>query len=233
VSVGRAPAFVTALVLGAGVVLAVSVVAGAASPTVPGPPAGPLEAQRPTAVSVKAATLGMRSCSKMLELGGSLVVGACRERAAARGQTGPLHLVVAQRLPGGAAAVKYTGPSAGDAYSLKPTVFARPGAAGPFVVLAEAAAELSYGIGVYVVDGASVRHAGDMDVGVATDDGEGPSSAVPFARLEWTDAGLCVRFTRDLVRPKPDGTYTPVARDRLAYVYASGRLTEATSCGNR
>jgi len=129
---------------------------------------------------------------------------------------------------GGRDRVLYRGPGAGDSYYMKPTVFDGEGG-GPAVILAESGAEFSYGIGVYVMEpGRKIRRAGEIDLGAPGEDG--PTSAVPFVQVERSGKGLCVRFTRDLVRQKPDGTYARVPKEKAIYKYEMGRLGPSRSC---
>jgi hypothetical protein len=178
------------------------------------------------AAQVDAAALGMAECPMAAELDARLVLAVCRGRAGG-GSAGPLRLVVVDRS-GGQARIAYEGPSAGDAYYVRPTVFQAEG--GPALVLAEAGAEFSYGLDVYVIRPAGrIARAGTIALGAPGEDG--PTSAAPFARVERRGDALCVAFTRDLVRGLPDGSYAKVARSRAQYVVRGARLTRARCPG--
>jgi hypothetical protein len=83
---------------------------------------------------------------------------------------------------------------AGNAYTLRPVVFA---GGGRTVVLAELATERSAGLRVYELAGSAIRELGAIDAGVPGDLGE--EDPTPFAKVRLEGGRLVVRFERDLV----------------------------------
>lgn len=85
---------------------------------------------------------------------------------------------------------------------------------------------------VYVAGpGGKVARAGTLDL--AAPGQEGPTSAVPFLRVERLGRDLCVTATRDLVRSRPDGSYATVRKGSGGYVVRNGRLSRGTCQGAR
>ncbi len=100
---------------------------------------------------------------------------------------------------------------AGDAYSLRPVLFV---GGGRTVVLAELAAEDSWGLRVYEIAGPAIRELGAIDAGVPGDLGE--TDPTPFAKVLLEGGRLVVRFETDLVL----GTRTegaPVAKKPVVF----------------
>lgn len=184
-------------------------------------------AQNLRSVAVPPRAIDMAECLSMLELRPGLLSGVCRS---AGEESSELHLVIVE-VTASATKRTYLGPGAGDAYYMQQTVFASSPAE-PIVVIAESGAEFSYGLGLYLVEASQpVTYAGELAVGVSN--GENVVSAVPFVLMDWDVSGLCLRFARDLVHAQPDGTYSVLSRDRVAFVYSSGQLREVDSCASR
>ncbi len=83
---------------------------------------------------------------------------------------------------------------AGDAYSLRPVVFA---GGGRTIVLAELATEYSWGVWVYEVAGGAIRDLGAIDAAVPGEMGE--EDPTPFAKVSIERGKVVVRFDHDLV----------------------------------
>lgn len=83
---------------------------------------------------------------------------------------------------------------AGDAYSLRPVVFA---GGGRTVVLAELATEYSWGVRVYEIVGGAIRELGEIDAAIPGELGE--EDPTPFAKVSLEGGRVVVRFDRDLV----------------------------------
>jgi hypothetical protein len=179
-----------------------------------------LRERKLSAVEIDPAPLGMAECPSAGGLDARTVVAVCRSRSVG-GAAGALHLVLVDRSEGHER-IAYRGPSAGDAYYIRPTIFDGEGD-GPTVILAESGAEFSYGIDVYVTGpGLKVRRAGQIELGAPGEDG--PTSAVPFVHLERRGKDLCFTFTHDLVRLRPDGSYAQVPKASAGYLYRNGKL---------
>ncbi len=89
------------------------------------------------------------------------------------------------------------GRGTGDAYSLQPVVFTGDGRT---IVLAELAAEYSWGLQVYEVVGSELRALGSIDAGVPGNEGAADEQdPTPFARVRIEDGKVVVTFDRDLV----------------------------------
>ena len=86
----------------------------------------------------------------------------------------------------------------GDAYSIRPVVFAGEGRT---IVLAELAAEYSWGLVVYEVAGDALRRLGRIDAGApAKEEWDfGERDPTPYARVSLEDGKLVVTFDSDLV----------------------------------
>lgn len=105
---------------------------------------------------------------------------------------------------------------AGDAYSLNPVVFV---GGGRTIVLAELAAESSWGVRVYEIAGTSVRELGAIDAAVPGDiGGEDPT---PWAKVSLEAGRVVVRFDRDLLLGTR-GEDAPVARRPVVFRQADG-----------
>lgn len=102
-------------------------------------------------------------------------------------------LLLLQAQPAGVRELSRTR-GAGEAYGLRPVVFA---GGGRIVVLAELATEYSRGVRVYEIAGASIRELGTIDAGVPGELGE--TDPTPFASVRLERGELAVRFDRDLV----------------------------------
>lgn len=90
------------------------------------------------------------------------------------------------------------GRGTGDAYSLRPVAFTGDGRT---IVLAELAAEYSWGLQVYEVVGSELRALGSIDAGVPGDEGASDEQdPTPFAHVTINkDGKIVVTFDRDLV----------------------------------
>jgi hypothetical protein len=188
-------------------------------------PAEILRERQLHAVQLNPASVNMAECSSASELKPDTIVAVCRSPGAGNA-TGELHLLIIDRSAE-QDKVLYQGPSVGDSFYIRPTVLSGEG--GSAVILAEAGAEFSYGIGVYVVEpGRKIHYAGEIELGAPGEDG--PTSAVPYLQVERKKKGFCFRFTHDLVRQKPDGTYATVSKDKAFYMYKNGRIVFSKSC---
>ncbi len=83
---------------------------------------------------------------------------------------------------------------AGEAYGLRPVVFA---GGGRTFVLAELGTDYSRGLRVYEIAGPAIRELGAIDAGVPGDLGE--EDPTPFAKVSLEGGKLVVRFDKDLV----------------------------------
>jgi len=213
----------------AGRILALAAAILAAAPAgtrAVGPEALRVQQLRP--IQLDPASVGMAECFSPGELQEGTTLAVCRAPDV-KGAGGQMHLMVVDRSAGGTK-VLYRSPGSGDSYYLRPTVLGG-GGGDPTVVLAEAGAEFSYGIEVYVIEpDRKVLRAGFLDLAAPAAE-EGPTSAVPFAQVERMGSGLCFRFTRDLLRSRPDGGYAKVPRAKAVYKYEKGRkLVPVKSC---
>ncbi len=95
------------------------------------------------------------------------------------------------------------GRGSGDSYSLVPVVFT---GAGRTIVLAELAAEYSWGLSVYEVVGGELRALGHIDAGVPGDGQADEKDPTPFARVTLESGKVVIAFDSDLVigTGKPD-----------------------------
>ncbi len=179
----------------------------------------PLQPLRLEPTTVAALGVGMEACPSAFVLDTGRVLAVCRPAREHQRDRGLRPLLL--RRDGDRLTTVFRGKSVGDAYTVTLAAFGGTHA-NRIVVLAEAAAEFSYGIGVYVVDGVTMAYAGEMDVAIAGEDNA--ESAVPSVRIEQRDTGLCVSFDRDVVRVARDGTYQRVPREKAGYRYAHGRF---------
>jgi len=176
-------------------------------------------------VQLDPAALGMAECPTAGELEAGMVLAVCRTPEA-KGEAGVLHLLVVDRSAEDK--ILYRSPGAGDSYYIRPSVFEGE-KGGSVVVLAEGGAEFSYGISVYVIEpGRKVLRAGRIALGGPGEDG--PSSAVPFVQVERSGSAICFRFTHDLVKMKPDGSYADVPKGKAGFKYEKGRLAPSKDC---
>lgn len=116
---------------------------------------------------------------------------------------------------------------AGDAYSLRPVVFV---GGGRTIVLAELAAESSWGVRVYEIAGSSLRELGAIDAAVPGDLGE--EDPTPWAKVSLEGGRVVVRFERDLVLGTgKEGA--PVARKPVVFRQHDGGFALVTAPARR
>ena len=109
-----------------------------------------------------------------------------------------------------------------DSYYLRPSVFKIVGTNELTLILAEAGAEFSYGIGVYRLNNQQMRYLGILDVAV---EGESnPESAVPFIKIAEKQGALTFTFTKDVVMSDDEGNYEVIPMNEIQYSYSKDRL---------
>lgn len=171
-------------------------------------------------VQLDLASMGFKTCRDARSLTTNRHIVVCRDpRRDNEADYGPRLLVVDG--PSSDPVVVFESRGAQDAYSRRPTVFSDPEQK-RFIILAEDAAEFSYGVAVFLLEANHVKELGYLDVTVAGP--ENPVSAVPFTRIMANGDEVAITFVSDVLIQ--EGTdYKSVPQGGVKYVYDGEQLS--------
>lgn len=169
--------------------------------------------------------IGLRDCVEIWEAPDNSILAACKYPSDDTKEDYGLRIFSIVKGQGGPM-IRSKSSGAGDAYSARISELKRSNGHSDEIVLAEFSAEYSYGVWIFQRKGDRLRMIGEIDLGL--DDGNGSvSSIVPAMRLFSATRGFVVKFDRDVVRMKSDGTFVNIPSSKIWYVYDGKRLKRA------
>ena len=168
--------------------------------------------------------IGIQECLSCFQLEAGLFLAVCRNHGVDSPEDYGVRLYLiqdsTQRL-----SVLFESHGYMDSYYLRPSVFKIGETKQPTLILAEAGAEFSYGIGVYRLNNQQMRYLGNLDVAV---EGESnPTSAVPFTKIVEKQGTLTFTFTKDVVVSDDKGNYEVIPKSKIEYRYSNNGLTRS------
>ncbi len=166
-------------------------------------------------------SIRLENCQSAVRLRKNLFLVPCRNPKKDSEKDYGLRLFLIEKIKG-KPVIRFQSHGAGDSYYMKPSVFKNVKAEKPLIILAEAGAEFSYGIGVYLLSDLQMKYIGELDVTVNEDDT--PSSAVPFTKIMQKGDELIFSFTKDLLMLQNNGEYITIPKDQIRYRYIGKRL---------
>lgn len=166
-------------------------------------------------------SISLENCQSAVRLRKNLFLVQCRNSKKDSKKDYGLRLFLIEKIKV-KPVIRFQSHGAGDCYYMRQSVFKNVKAEKPLIILAEAGAEFSYGVGVYLLSDMQMKYIGELDVTVNEDDT--PSSAVPFIKITEKGDQLIFTFTKDVLILQDNGEYKVISKNRLRYRYSGGQI---------